>query len=527
MTDSGPDWSALPDRAREFFGLPEDFDATALKRAYTALVRRFKPERHPEEFQRIRAAYERLEGELRYGSPRPAPAVRAMAEFAAAPPQTTTPAELLVKLGADGALRHLRAALVRTPREWCALALLEDELGDGFDRACAVLVDGLQATRGALEVANLLEGFLREAAHSPGCDELLQRLAECADQSGEDAGYPPELYWQLTHRVWNELSRSAAPAELLARVERASKTVGPVARMGELLFKLRLRRKWSLSAPAELLAKLDAELLDELRHLPPWAEPEFDLAQWLARYRGVREAFAQGHPLRAQLDGALEAIVSGDEQRADRALFEALMECRSNLAAVLKAFRYGDARQEADDVALSILDWYVEAWRERRGLAPISSTMRGGDAHDLVRVLVRRGRSSAHGRLRGCLVTCVWVGVVTVFAVVIGLVKDSIEHVGWWTAVGVGGLIVGLGPQLLRRWYRKPSFALKDPMLAEIHADVWRPEIAAFLARTRAPLEELRASAEALEDQTPYLPAWIFAGDAGLQLVALSARFDE
>lgn len=38
-----------------------------MKRSFNRLLRQFKPERAPEEFQRIRAAYEQLDNSLRYG----------------------------------------------------------------------------------------------------------------------------------------------------------------------------------------------------------------------------------------------------------------------------------------------------------------------------------------------------------------------------------------------------------------------------------------------------------------------------
>ncbi|CAK0754890.1 Heat shock protein DnaJ domain protein [Gammaproteobacteria bacterium] len=46
----------------ETLGVPEDADDTAIKKAYLARVREFPPEREPEHFQVIRAAYETLRG---------------------------------------------------------------------------------------------------------------------------------------------------------------------------------------------------------------------------------------------------------------------------------------------------------------------------------------------------------------------------------------------------------------------------------------------------------------------------------
>ncbi len=62
-----PDWNLLPHDPVQFFGLEPGFDRRALKRRYNELIRQFKPERFPQEFQRIRAAYEQLDEAVRYG----------------------------------------------------------------------------------------------------------------------------------------------------------------------------------------------------------------------------------------------------------------------------------------------------------------------------------------------------------------------------------------------------------------------------------------------------------------------------
>ena len=77
-TPSEPDWTALPENPWRFFGLPADFDRIGLRRKYSALIRRFKPEKYPDEFQRIRAAFEDIDQQLRVSQrqpqhPRPVP----------------------------------------------------------------------------------------------------------------------------------------------------------------------------------------------------------------------------------------------------------------------------------------------------------------------------------------------------------------------------------------------------------------------------------------------------------------------
>lgn len=44
----------------EVLGIEGDASIEEIKRAYLKLIRKFAPERHPDEFKRIRAAYEQL-----------------------------------------------------------------------------------------------------------------------------------------------------------------------------------------------------------------------------------------------------------------------------------------------------------------------------------------------------------------------------------------------------------------------------------------------------------------------------------
>ncbi|MGZ0167074.1 MAG: hypothetical protein ACKVII_24380, partial [Planctomycetales bacterium] len=59
MTDHLPErLSDWPNDAHQLLGVDRDSDLNSLRRAYTRLIRKFKPEHSPDEFQRIREAYD-------------------------------------------------------------------------------------------------------------------------------------------------------------------------------------------------------------------------------------------------------------------------------------------------------------------------------------------------------------------------------------------------------------------------------------------------------------------------------------
>jgi hypothetical protein len=63
LPDDLSQWPADP---HKLFGIGPTADMRDLRRAYAALIRRFKPEHHPRQFRRIRDAYESLEWQVRW-----------------------------------------------------------------------------------------------------------------------------------------------------------------------------------------------------------------------------------------------------------------------------------------------------------------------------------------------------------------------------------------------------------------------------------------------------------------------------
>jgi Flp pilus assembly protein TadD len=126
-------------------GVPPDADARAIKKAYFALVRRHPPERAPEEFQRLRRAYEQLSA--------------AAAPSPSAHPSTGGPlpaerAEAHLRAGrAQQALGHYLLAIASFERA-AALAPDDPRPREGI-AACVAAVDALPAPRAAAAAPDL------------------------------------------------------------------------------------------------------------------------------------------------------------------------------------------------------------------------------------------------------------------------------------------------------------------------------------------------------------------------------------
>jgi hypothetical protein len=63
--DLPDDYSLWPSNPHELLGIGHDADAKAARRAYLSLIRRFKPEHAPEQFKRIREAYDFVDQQIK------------------------------------------------------------------------------------------------------------------------------------------------------------------------------------------------------------------------------------------------------------------------------------------------------------------------------------------------------------------------------------------------------------------------------------------------------------------------------
>ncbi len=527
MTDETPNWDALPGRPAEFFGLEANADPDALKRAYTRLIRRFKPERHPQEFRRIRAAYEQLEAQLRYGdSQRATPeesraqAEPSLVERARVQPLGPSPLELVKRLGPRAAFEQLKSAPQGEAPPWFALALIADALSARTDTARRIAMKGLAQSGGAPEMLGLVELLLRGVEREPEVQDVLLSLAKLSAGAGRDSGYPPFLYWYLTQRAWQALCEQNGAEPTLAQLARCAAELGPQGRTGELLLKLRLRRTAALSAEESTLQALDSELSENLRHLPPWAEAEYDAALWLARYRETRDEFRSGDELREKLDAALSAIVEGDDLRADRAFFAAMLEVHERTADIVDTFPHEGPTVESDMLAIGILEWYSQDWRARRDTRSAVPTGAARECADFFRLLESRGNRSLPGRLYDLTVRLT-LGVLLVLLIAVGVSFKPVLG-SLWPAVSVA-LGAGLWFAAKKGLFNRLQGRVGAWILKLMVRRVWRPETALFLARTRIPIEELIRAAHASEGTSAEFPAGPFEDDPALELISLAA----
>ncbi len=322
-----PAWDLLPHDPERFFGLSGDYDARTLKRAYNRLIRRFKPEQFPQEFQRIRAAFEELNDALRYDLPtrRPATVVpmptpaekpaadahrsasieRTDREVSAEHPQVE-PIPIFQRLDTESP-ESLHAELARrrpkVPSDYVTLALMAD----------AIKADSSEACEAQSFVDWLLSG-LREYPEDWGMTRLLREYVATLDDRSRLMDVliravdilPGSRFLYVTEKAWDRLIREAPFDEFRDCLKQCKdKLAGDHHDDSLLVFNIHIMKLAVWKADAEFVGELKKTIDDHYHSLEHSLQIEYDLAASLVEYHAVRSEFIKRGPCCRRIDQAI------------------------------------------------------------------------------------------------------------------------------------------------------------------------------------------------------------------------------
>jgi hypothetical protein len=206
MSDSQePPWHLLPHSTRAFFGLPNGATREQLKQAYSLLIRRYKPDKFPNEFKRIRAAYEQLDLEFQSGQ-KPVYAPEVDDSSTVHPPnfQDKPPSELSSRAAAyqriqdndpENWYRELSEKSQKTEHDYYLLAILSEVVELDSKGFADWIAQGLAQHQYSQDLSDLLQAYFKGAQFKPErASALLLRLAEAL---------PAATYYTLTDALWH------------------------------------------------------------------------------------------------------------------------------------------------------------------------------------------------------------------------------------------------------------------------------------------------------------------------------------
>lgn len=352
--DNAPDWSLLPHEPARFFGLDPAFDRMDLKRSYNRLLRLYKPEKHPAEFQQIRAAYEDLERGLRYGD---AQAATGDTNWTSTDrPVSVTPQEdasggmlpvaeainleaLAARLESGdeslvSAYDSLAEKRQKTPPDFYALALMGDAKGSAEEQLLLRwLLQGLKEWPGDVAMSQLIYGYLRTQPPIDTIPSLLVMISKVITNDG---------FYRLTEGAWGRLLREQPFAIFVKTLERCEANVAEGAggdpaiggRVAFYLFALRHALWKDESDWKERALEFVEEHFDQA---PEHLVNDLDGLMIVREYLTHRTEFIAAHPLRARLDAVLEAAYTRDQLEVDRMMADCQREVLASPATVAEA----------------------------------------------------------------------------------------------------------------------------------------------------------------------------------------------
>ena len=365
-----PQWDKLPHDPEAFFELGESYELRDLKRSYNRLIRRFKPERHPQEFQRIRAAYESLFDALRYNAPRPTGESQPWkVEIEFPPPETpptpqpprqekpkpsprpqptptrpqSTPAPRPVPVeslpdSTSPALlyRQFAAKENKLPSDFMALAILSD-LTPAAAREVGTqntfldwLLAGLAENPRDWGLARLLRACLKEPEHDIAqLPAILRRAVMCL---------PADRFQYCTEPAWDRLIREAPQEEFRAVFERCGRKLSNAVDHSLLTFYLHLLKPALWKCDPEFVQDLCDTLEDHYFQLNRWSEREYETLDRFRIYLEHRQAFIARGPCCARIDQAMRDWCLLPESEGDLSVLECQYFLSANGRQLLREF---------------------------------------------------------------------------------------------------------------------------------------------------------------------------------------------
>ena len=333
-----PDWELLSADPWKFFGIQHDAETRDLKRSYNRFIRRFKPEKHPLEFQRIRAAYEYVHNQIRYGENDKGPSIQFdwTSAFSSSHGKTESRANeindenssakptltLMERIESESApklLAELAAQPAKSPRDYFHLAVLDSIQPPSDESLENWLLEGIVNHPREHGLSGLFREYLE---HHLVADRLSDVLCKSLEK------LPASQFFQITEPAWDRLIRERSFEEFRATLARSEEKMTIVSGHSIVIFYLHILKPAIWKSDDEWLEQVTAEIEDQYYQLPNWAQHEYEVLCHLSEYRQSEHAQKQ-HGLLQSMNEAIQQWCLDVDGKSDRTI----VECQHLIAA--------------------------------------------------------------------------------------------------------------------------------------------------------------------------------------------------
>ncbi len=354
-----PPWHQLPDNPRGFFGFAQGMSRRDLKRRYVALLKQFKPEHHPREFMALRAAYEKLNGELEQREAESDLGQQTLPAGQTPPP--SEPAALDAGLAAEPEIcyRHLLNRLHKEPSHYVLLAFLSDVLDHSEPRAfLRWVLFGLNQYPDDPMLNRLFTEHFAETACTDYAD-LLRTMADTCEPRGFYAlALAPfaELLTQLSFSAWKNL---LFDCESRLRAERLPH---------RLPFMVELARRGFWRADTSWLRQFFDYFDHQLDAVDDELEMDLDLLEIAWAYRLEWDEKTETTPLALLLHHQMQACFAGETAAVQSALERLCLTLKEH-AALMTEEPDDESWVNFELLLNRLLERYAPFYREQDGVS--------------------------------------------------------------------------------------------------------------------------------------------------------------
>ncbi len=537
-----PDWSLLPHNPIAFFGLSKGFDRKALKRKYSKLIRQFKPEKFPAEFQKIRAAYELLDGQLRYGeSTTSVPQNQFQWEAVQSEPiPVATPIEPpSLDAGADShpiaELAEIEVPIYqrietepiqqiydeyknrigKSPYDYFVMSLLADVTSDDPLMFFKLVLTGIQKHRDEQGLMNLLYEYLQQEMEPKQIPAVLKTLSKVVQD---------QQFYFLTEKLWDSLLRKVDFSTWSRLLSACESNLKDFRIEGQIAFYIHVLPTAIFKADGSWLKQKLGFLEDNGSEIPDVLDADLELVYQLLDYR---KSLVDDASHSKVIHNAIWEFFMLGGREGDEAVINVQLAFAQNPGHLLNNYSLDTPYNNAQ---ISIWNYINDDVCQRHGLVShIDPQALRAKIFDLMDDL-NRSELSAFGWKENMRYHWTRMGPYS-----IAFVTPFILASAWFNVVSfVLALVLAIAGVLLVKFWYRPSDRFDvyiEKRMRRRYLYDWRSRFVHLFEATQTPHHELSdALIEIVEQHSEKVgfAAWLcrfFPADLGLHLFALSARF--
>ena len=520
MTPAQPNWDLVHDPVA-FFGLPEDYDRSQLKRAYKTLILRYRPDKSPAEFERIRKAYEILERGHRYGIDLPPAAYqlerhREMArEAKSESPSITLLEQLQNGLTPREAYDRLRCQSHHSPSEYYQLALLADLASEAEPELFARwLVRGIRQHPHDPMLRRLLYEYCNHPNERAQAQQLVGILAE------ETLDF--QTYAWVTEPLWQRLAQELDVVEFEQLFERMLDQSSLGYPRAAVHLRTAVLRAHILRGSEKWVTRHYHWVQENFFHASSALEEDLHIIDLLFDYRKVRSEYLNGPPPNREVDELILLWTGADRYQIDFEFLRWQAATRQDPDRLFAAYDLEQPTHHAS--AMELLRYLIVEVRSRIPYARPAGDMIGITTQSLARDMNQRCTKAfsyySITELKNLAAQGSSFIILIALWIIPTFVLESAQTKTLWIIAGLATLLWLL---VVRPLVENITLRQVEKFKKRSYQKVYRPEVARLITQTHYPLPAIvECLAHYTENKTLQEMAMLLEHDQALELYSLA-----